>query len=131
MSTKTTGRRKIATARDYATVKFEPWPAPLGGHLVPRRETINRLGLMARLACSIVLKTRSELIGDCRKMSEEAALDLLDGLWKTEAAFKEMCGMLRTAQLRVLAAAHAVDAERRSSKRPSARAEGDDGRVAS
>jgi hypothetical protein len=112
-----TGRRKIATARDYATTKFEPWPAPIGGHLVPRRETLNRLGLMARFACGIVQKTRPELIEACRKMSEERALALVDSLWETEKAFKEISEMVQTAHLRTLAALHAVDAERRSSKR--------------
>jgi len=89
MSTKTTGRRvKIATARDYATAKFEPWPAPLGGHLVPRRETIGRLGIMARLACGIVQKTRPEIIEDCRKMSEEKATDLIDGPLENRRGFQ-------------------------------------------
>jgi hypothetical protein len=130
---KPTGRRvKIATARDYATAKFEPWPARPDGHLIPRRETLAGLGLMARAACGIVLKTRPELIENCREMSEERALGLLDDLWKTEEALKEISEMVKIAHLRTLAALHVVDAERRSSKRQRAFGAGDDdGRAAS
>ena len=59
-------------------------------------------------------KSRKSALADCHYF---ASKNQCDGLWKTEEAFKEIFEMVQTAHLRILAALHAVDAERRSSKR--------------
>jgi hypothetical protein len=60
---------KLATARDYRNLDWEPWkqsPNLEPGQLLPRRTDWDQTGINARLAYAIMLQNRAALIKSIR-----------------------------------------------------------------
>jgi hypothetical protein len=72
---------KLATERDFAKLDWKPWKHPPDlspSEPLPSRETMETVSITARIAYSIMLKSREELI-EMHKAIEHEAMDELMG----------------------------------------------------
>lgn len=102
---------KLATMRDYAKIDWKPWVREPGmgpTELVPSADVMQSLGVTGRLAYSIMLRTRDELIDMHTKVDHDTVdalmTDLADGL----EILKGIAAMIDGAYMRTLAAACAL-----------------------
>jgi hypothetical protein len=98
---------KLATARDYAkAAHWKPWtrdPDMEPGELFPSQEITHDLGIGARLAYAIMLKSPEELIEMHKSVEHETMDEMMAHLSQTEENLKSLASMVKSAYLRILA----------------------------
>jgi hypothetical protein len=104
-SKKLTG--KLATMRDYAAIDWKPWKRTEGmrpTELCPSAQTMATLGISARVAFGIMLKTREELIDMHKNLEHATVNEIMERLMEAESYAKDITAMIRSATARILAA---------------------------
>jgi hypothetical protein len=107
-------RGRLATARDVAKLDWKPWKRSSDmspTELIPSRKVMDALGLTARIAYSIMLRSRADLIEMHKTIEHEAVDELMGNLAEASEELKGLASMVETAYMRVLASAarHAVN----------------------
>jgi hypothetical protein len=105
--------KAAATAAEIAAMEFEPWKmdhAP--GKPGPSARAMNHLGVSARIGAGLVERSKNELIGLWRDMTDHKALfQTMDSVQEAAEIMKSLAGMIENAHLRLLIAVHAYAAE--------------------
>ena len=103
--------------RDYAAFTFEPWEHDQPGYS-PTAEKMDELGVSARLAYCMMLKSKEELVESYKRMNSAEADMLLRILNDAAEGMKALAEMVEAAHGRFLAAAsaHELKAGRRASR---------------
>lgn len=100
-------RGKVASMRDYAKIKFEPWTKEEGEALVPGREVMDNLGFWSRAAYALMLRSKEQLVQSHGEMEHELIDSLMGGLADTVEKLKALAQMVEQAYIRVLVSASA------------------------
>jgi hypothetical protein len=105
---------KLATARDVAKLNWKPWkrsPDMSSTEFVPSREITDALGITARIAYGIMLKSRADLIEMQKTIEHETVDELMGNLAQASEDLKALASMVDQAYVRILASAsrHAVN----------------------
>jgi hypothetical protein len=104
-------RGKAATIEDFAKVVWKPWrrtPGMRPTELMPSSKTIDHIGIGCRLAYSIMLRTRAQLVAMHANLDHEKVDELMGHLAEAEEWLKATARMVEMAYLRVLASAAAA-----------------------
>lgn len=101
------GKGKLASERDLAKLKWEPWVAEEEGVLQPSDAAIAGLTVPLRFAYATMLKTKEELIAMHGKAEHDHVDKLMANWAETAEWLKSLVRMLDLAYLRTMAAAAA------------------------
>jgi hypothetical protein len=104
---------KLATERDFAKLDWKPWKHPPDlspSELLPSHETMETVSITARIAYSIMLKSREELIEMHKAIEHEVMDELMGKLAQATEDFKALASICDQAYAHILAAGsrHAV-----------------------
>jgi hypothetical protein len=95
---------KLASARDFAKLNWKPWKHPATKPLSPSPDSLEGLGVTARLAYATMLKSRADLIEMHQTVEHETVDKLMAGLFQAAEDFKALAKMIESAYARILAA---------------------------
>jgi hypothetical protein len=112
-------RSKFASLKDFAAVEFQPWTRRPDGKMLPSAELMKQIGISARLAYAILLRTKAELMDMRKQVGDEALDEVMNGMQADREAAKELVKMMEAAQLRMISAvasAEMAEATRRKRK---------------
>jgi hypothetical protein len=101
---------KLASVQDYAKVDWKPWkrsPDMQPGELFPPDKIMRDMGITARLAYGVMLRTRDELIGMYKNVDLDAIDEMMTCFGTCSEQLKTIVSMIDAAHARVLAAASA------------------------
>jgi hypothetical protein len=95
---------KLISNQDLVAAKFEPWEPEENEEILPSTKMMNDITITSRLAHTVMLTTRDQLVTRSMDASNHnAVFELIECFKNTEERLKEMAGMVGGARLRVLA----------------------------
>jgi hypothetical protein len=90
-------------------MEFAPWKLEAGQALIPDAKSVEEIGVQARLAHAMMLRTKAQLVEAWNALSDEARDEFLTNSQESIAIVEEMLVLMKAAQSRFLVAASAAE----------------------
>jgi hypothetical protein len=117
---KKTARERLASLKEFAAVEFKPWAPQPDGKMLPSTEVMNQIGISARLAYAIMLRTKEQLMDMRKEIGDKTLNKLMSGLQADQEIAKELLTLMRTAELRMLSAFAAAETAKARARKKAA-----------
>jgi hypothetical protein len=101
------GKNRVASDRDYAKLDWKPWERTADmqpDELRPSGKAMHALGVTARYAYAVMLRSADDLIEMHKNVPAEAVDYMLDAFSRDEKRLREIADMIRAANIRCFAA---------------------------
>ncbi len=96
-------KHKVASTRSWAKLDWKPWE-PTADGLLPSDGAIHELGVAARIAYAVMLKSVDDLINMHKTAQAETIDAMFDNFLQDEKSLRQIADMIKDAHMRLLSA---------------------------